>query len=86
MIAVFLGTLILGEALSPRLAVAGGIVLVGMALVKGRTDEKECVGFFLHSHCLLDGIAERECHRAFDDALSVNARDAFEETHAASQT
>ena len=33
-IAVFLGTLILGEALSPRLAVAGGIVLVGMALVR----------------------------------------------------
>jgi drug/metabolite transporter (DMT)-like permease len=34
MIAVLLGTLILGESLSPRLAVAGAIVLVGMALVK----------------------------------------------------
>ena len=33
-IAVLLGTLILGEALSPRLAVAGGIVLLGMALVR----------------------------------------------------
>ena len=33
-IAVLLGTLILGEALSPRLAVAGAIVLVGMALVR----------------------------------------------------
>ena len=34
-IAVFLGTLVLGETLSPRLAVAGGIVLLGMALVRG---------------------------------------------------
>jgi drug/metabolite transporter (DMT)-like permease len=34
-IAVVLGTLILGEALSPRLAVAGAIVLVGIALVRG---------------------------------------------------
>jgi drug/metabolite transporter (DMT)-like permease len=34
-IAVVLGTLILGEALSPRLAAAGGIVLVGIALVRG---------------------------------------------------
>jgi drug/metabolite transporter (DMT)-like permease len=34
-IAVVLGTLILGEALSPRLAVAGVIVLVGIALVRG---------------------------------------------------
>jgi drug/metabolite transporter (DMT)-like permease len=33
-IAVLLGTLILGEALSPRLAVSSGIVLVGMALVR----------------------------------------------------
>jgi drug/metabolite transporter (DMT)-like permease len=33
-IAVLLGTLILGEALSPRLALAGAIVLVGMALVR----------------------------------------------------
>jgi drug/metabolite transporter (DMT)-like permease len=36
-IAVLLGTLILGEALSPRLAVAGGIVLFGMALVNENT-------------------------------------------------
>jgi drug/metabolite transporter (DMT)-like permease len=36
-IAVVLGTLILGEALSPRLAAAGAIVLVGMALVRGDT-------------------------------------------------
>lgn len=34
-IAVLLGTVILGEALSPRLAVSGAIVLVGMALVRG---------------------------------------------------
>ena len=34
-IAVILGTLILGEALSPRLAAAGGVVLLGMALVRG---------------------------------------------------
>jgi drug/metabolite transporter (DMT)-like permease len=34
-IAVLLGTLILGETLSPRLAVSGAIVLVGMALVRG---------------------------------------------------
>jgi len=34
-IAVILGTVILGEALSPRLAVAGAIVLVGIALVRG---------------------------------------------------
>lgn len=33
-IAVLLGTLVLGEPLSPRLAVAGGIVLVGMAMVR----------------------------------------------------
>lgn len=33
-IAVLLGTLILGEPLSPRLAVAGAVVLVGMALVR----------------------------------------------------
>ena len=33
-IAVLLGTLILSEPLSPRLAVAGGIVLSGMALVR----------------------------------------------------
>ena len=33
-IAVLLGTLILGEPLSPRLAVAGAIVLIGMALVR----------------------------------------------------
>jgi drug/metabolite transporter (DMT)-like permease len=33
-IAVLLGTLVLGEALSPRLAVAGAIVLIGMALVR----------------------------------------------------
>jgi drug/metabolite transporter (DMT)-like permease len=36
-IAVILGTLILGEPLSPRLAVAGAIVLVGIALVRGDT-------------------------------------------------
>jgi drug/metabolite transporter (DMT)-like permease len=35
-IAVLLGTLILGEPLSPRLAVAGGVVLAGMALVGNR--------------------------------------------------
>jgi len=35
-IAVLLGTLILGETLSPRLAVASAIVLAGMALVRGR--------------------------------------------------
>ena len=35
-IAVLLGTLILGETLSPRLAVAGGIVLAGMSLVRGK--------------------------------------------------
>ena len=35
-IAVLLGTLILGEALSPRLAVAGAVVLAGMALVRGK--------------------------------------------------
>jgi drug/metabolite transporter (DMT)-like permease len=34
-IAVILGTLILGEALSPRMALAGAIVLVGIALVRG---------------------------------------------------
>jgi drug/metabolite transporter (DMT)-like permease len=34
-IAVVLGTVILGEALSPRLAVAGAIVLAGIALVRG---------------------------------------------------
>ena len=34
-IAVVLGTLILGEALSPRLAVAGATVLIGIALVRG---------------------------------------------------
>ena len=34
-IAVILGTLILGESLSPRLAVAGALVLVGIALVRG---------------------------------------------------
>ena len=34
-IAVVLGTLVLDEPFSPRLAVAGGIVLVGMALVSG---------------------------------------------------
>lgn len=34
-IAVVLGTLILGEALSPRLAAAGAIVLMGIALVRG---------------------------------------------------
>jgi drug/metabolite transporter (DMT)-like permease len=33
-IAVLLGTLILGEPLSPRLAVAGGVVLLGMGLVR----------------------------------------------------
>ena len=33
-IAVLLGTLVLGEPLSPRLAVAGAIVLVGMGLVR----------------------------------------------------
>jgi drug/metabolite transporter (DMT)-like permease len=33
-IAVLLGTAILGERLSSRLAVAGGVVLFGMALVK----------------------------------------------------
>ena len=33
-IAVLLGTVILDEVLSPRLAVSGGIVLVGMALVR----------------------------------------------------
>jgi drug/metabolite transporter (DMT)-like permease len=33
-IAVLLGTLILGEPLNPRLAAAGGIVLLGMALVR----------------------------------------------------
>jgi drug/metabolite transporter (DMT)-like permease len=33
-IAVLLGTAVLGERLSPRLAVAGGVVLVGMALVR----------------------------------------------------
>jgi drug/metabolite transporter (DMT)-like permease len=36
-IAVILGTLILGEPLSPRLALAGAIVLVGIALVRGDT-------------------------------------------------
>lgn len=36
-IAVLLGTLVLDEPLSPRLAVAGAIVLAGMALVKGRS-------------------------------------------------
>jgi drug/metabolite transporter (DMT)-like permease len=35
-IAVVLGTLLLGEALNPRLAAAGAIVLIGMALVRGR--------------------------------------------------
>lgn len=35
-IAVLLGTLLLGETLSPRLAIAGAIVLVGMALVRER--------------------------------------------------
>jgi drug/metabolite transporter (DMT)-like permease len=35
-IAVLLGTLILGEPLSPRLAVAGAVVLVGMFLVRDR--------------------------------------------------
>ncbi len=34
-IAVALGTLILGEPFSPRLVVAGGIVLLGMTLVRG---------------------------------------------------
>jgi drug/metabolite transporter (DMT)-like permease len=33
-IAVLLGTLVLSEPLSPRLAVAGGVVLSGMALVR----------------------------------------------------
>jgi drug/metabolite transporter (DMT)-like permease len=33
-IAVLLGTLVLGEPLSPRLAVAGAIVLTGMAMVR----------------------------------------------------
>jgi drug/metabolite transporter (DMT)-like permease len=35
-IAVVLGTLLLGEPLNPRLAVAGAIVLTGIALVRGR--------------------------------------------------
>jgi drug/metabolite transporter (DMT)-like permease len=35
-IAMALGTLVLGEPLSPRLAFAGAIVLVGMAMVRGR--------------------------------------------------
>ena len=39
-IAVLLGTLILGEPLSPRLAVAGTVVLVGMGLVSD-TKSKE---------------------------------------------
>jgi drug/metabolite transporter (DMT)-like permease len=38
-IAVLLGTLILGEALSPRLAVAGTIVLLGMALVRQKSKD-----------------------------------------------
>jgi drug/metabolite transporter (DMT)-like permease len=35
-IAVFLGTLVLGEPLSPRLAAASAIVLAGMGLVRGK--------------------------------------------------
>lgn len=35
-IAMALGTIVLGEPLSPRLAFAGAIVLVGMAMVRGR--------------------------------------------------
>jgi drug/metabolite transporter (DMT)-like permease len=35
-IAVVLGTLVLGEPLNPRLAVAGACVLIGIALVRGR--------------------------------------------------
>jgi drug/metabolite transporter (DMT)-like permease len=35
-IAVVLGTLLLGEPLNPRLATAGAVVLVGIALVRGR--------------------------------------------------
>jgi drug/metabolite transporter (DMT)-like permease len=35
-IAVVLGTLLLGEPLNPRLAAAGAIVLVGIAMVRGR--------------------------------------------------
>jgi drug/metabolite transporter (DMT)-like permease len=35
-IAVLLGTFVLGEALSPRLAIAGAAVLAGMALVRRR--------------------------------------------------
>jgi drug/metabolite transporter (DMT)-like permease len=35
-IAVVLGTLLLGEPLNPRLAVAGAVVLAGSALVRGR--------------------------------------------------
>jgi drug/metabolite transporter (DMT)-like permease len=33
-IAVLLGTVVLGEALSPRLAISGAVVLLGMALVR----------------------------------------------------
>ena len=36
MIAVVLGTLLLGEPLNPRLAAAGAIVLAGIALVRER--------------------------------------------------
>jgi drug/metabolite transporter (DMT)-like permease len=41
LIAVLLGTLVLGESLSPRLAVAAAIVLAGMALVHDRGEEAE---------------------------------------------
>ena len=39
-IAVVLGTLILGEALSPRLAAAGAVVLVGIALVRTKDRQR----------------------------------------------
>ena len=38
-IAVLLGTVILGETLSPRLAIAGAVVLVGIALVRAPSVE-----------------------------------------------
>ena len=39
----------------------------------------------LLSRCRRHGGPEREGHRAFDDRLAVDARDAFEQAHPAAQ-
>ena len=66
-IAVVLGTLVLGEPLNPRLALAGVVVLVGMGLARDSPLR----------------VAQRERHRALDDDLAVHARHAFQAAHSA---